>query len=230
MKEILDFLRDLDSNNHREWFNANKDRYQEVLKKWYAFCESLITEIGRFDKDIAPLTIKDCTYRIYCDTRFSKDKSPYKTHFGAFLAKGGKKSMRAGYYFHIGTGNSREYPHAHMLASGNYCYDKRAVKILREDISDEWETFSTSILGKADAQFVPDMEGALKRVPREYDPSAPYADWMRMRAYCLTAQADDDFLLEDHLAQRVAELFKTTKPFVDYINRAVDYVNEEMEG
>lgn len=47
MKEILDFLRDLDNNNHREWFNANKDRYQEVLKKWYAFCESLITEIGR---------------------------------------------------------------------------------------------------------------------------------------------------------------------------------------
>lgn len=124
MKEILDFLRDLDNNNHREWFNANKDRYQEVLKKWYAFCESLITEIGRFDKDIAPLTIKDCTYRIYRDTRFSKDKSPYKTHFGAFLAKGGKKSMHAGYYFHIGTGNSREYPHAHMLASGNYCYDK----------------------------------------------------------------------------------------------------------
>ena len=230
MKEILDFLRDLDNNNHREWFNANKGRYQEILKKWYAFCESLITEIGRFDKDIAPLTIKDCTYRIYRDTRFSKDKSPYKTHFGAFLAKGGKKSMHAGYYFHIGTGNSREYPHAHMLASGNYCYDKRAVKILREDISDEWETFSTSILGKADAQFVPDMEGALKRVPREYDPSAPYADWMRMRAYCLTAQADDGFLLENHLAQRVAELFKTTKPFVDYINRAVDYVNEEMEG
>ena len=52
MKEILDFLRDLDNNNHREWFNANKGRYQEVLKKWYAFCESLITEIGRFDKDI----------------------------------------------------------------------------------------------------------------------------------------------------------------------------------
>ena len=114
--------------------------------------------------------------------------------------------------------------------TGNYCYDNKAIKILHEDISDEWETFSTSILGKADAQFVPDMDGALKRVPREYDPSAPYADWMRMRAYCLTALADDDFLLEDHLAQRVAELFKTTKPFVDYINRVVDYVNEEMEG
>lgn len=96
---------------------------------------------------------------------------------------------------------------------------------MREDISDEWETFSTSILGKADSLFVPDMEGALKRVPRE----CPYADWMRMKAYCLTVKTDDNFLLEDNLAQRVAELFKTTKPFVDYINRAVDYVKEEIK-
>ena len=100
---------------------------------------------------------------------------------------------------------------------------------MREDISDEWETFSTSILGKADSLFVPDMEGALKRVPREHDPNAPYADWMRMKAYCLTVKTDDNFLLEDNLAQRVAELFKTTKPFVDYINRAVDYVKEEIK-
>ena len=214
MKEILNFLRDLENNNNREWFNSNKDQYQKVLKKWYTFCESLITEIGRFDEDIAPLTIKDCTYRIYRDTRFSKDKSPYKTHFSVFLAKGGKKSMHAGYYFHIGTGNSQEYPHVHMLASGNYCYDKRAV----------------NILGKVNGLFIPDMEGALKRVPREYDPNAPYADWMRMKAYCLTAKTNDSFLLEDNLAQRVAELFKTTKPFVDFINRAVDYVNEEIEG
>lgn len=229
MKEILDFLRDLENNNNREWFNSNKDRYQHVLQEWNAFCESLIAEIGRFDDDIAPLTVKACTYRIYRDTRFSKDKSPYKTHFGVFMAKGGKKSMHAGYYFHVGTGRGHEYPQAHMLASGNYCYDSKAVRILREDISDEWQTFATGILGKADSRFVPDMEGALKRVPREYDPDAPYADWMRMKAYCLTAQADDAFLLEDNLAKRVAELFKTTKPFVDYINRAVDYVKEEME-
>lgn len=89
MKEILNFLRDLEKNNNRIWFNTNKERYQKVLKKWNAFCESLITEIGRFDADIAPLTIKDCTYRIYRDTRFSKDKSPYKTHFGVFMAGGG---------------------------------------------------------------------------------------------------------------------------------------------
>lgn len=230
MKEILDFLRDLEKNNNREWFNSHKEQYQRVLKKWYAFCESLIAEIGRFDKDIAPLTIKECTYRIYRDTRFSKDKSPYKTHFGVFLAKGGKKSMHAGYYFHIGTSNSSEYPHVHMLALGNYCYDNKAVKILREDISGEWETFSTSVLANINHLFIPDTEGALKRVPKEYDKDAPYADWMRMKSFCLTAKTDDNFILQDNLAQRVAELFKTTKPFIDYINRAVDYVKEDIEG
>ena len=159
MKEILEFLRDLENNNNREWFNSNKERYQKVLKTWYAFSESLIKEIGRFDEDIAPLTIKDCTYRIYRDTRFSRN-----------------------------------------------------------------------ILGKANSMFVPDMEGALKRVPREFDSNAPYADWMRMKSFCLSAITDDSFLLEDNLAQRVAELFKTTKPFIDYINRAVDFVKEEMKG
>ena len=96
MKEILQFLRDLSCNNNKEWFTANKDRYQKVQAKWYDLCEQLICEVGKYDSDIARLTIKDCTYRIYRDTRFSKDKTPYKTHFGVFLAPGGKKSMHAG--------------------------------------------------------------------------------------------------------------------------------------
>lgn len=96
---------------------------------------------------------------------------------------------------------------------------------MREDISDEWETFSTSILGKADSLFVPDMEGALKRVPRECAIRRLDAN----ESLLFDCQTDDNFLLEDNLAQRVAELFKTTKPFVDYINRAVDYVKEEIK-
>lgn len=226
MKYILAFLRDLERNNNREWFNANKTRYQEALSRWNAFCEELIHEIGQYDTDIAPLTLRDCTYRIYRDTRFSHDKTPYKTHFGIFLAKGGKKSMHAGYYFHVGTRSDNLYPHAHMLAAGNYCYDTRAVKVLREDISSEWAEFESGILGKADPRFVADMDGALKRVPRPYPTDAPYADWMRMKSYCLSTTTDDAFILAEGLAQRVAAIFRTTKPFIDYINRAVDYVAE----
>lgn len=226
MKEILRFLQELQQNNNREWFHANKQWYQEIQKKWNLFCEELICEVGSFDEDIAKLTLQDCTYRIYRDTRFSNDKTPYKTHFGVFLAPGGKKSMHAGYYFHVSTGEGDTYPHAHMLAAGNYCYDNRTVKILREDISDGWDEFSKEVLAVADSRFQVDMDGALKKVPKEFPADAPYADWMRLKSYSLFTHVDTDFILQPDLAKKVAEIFKTAKPFNDYINRAVDYINE----
>lgn len=224
MEEVLAFLRELALNNNREWFNANKPRYLRVQGIWNDFCQELIDEIARFEPVVAPLSVKNCTYRIYRDTRFSADKSPYKTHFGAFICPGGKKSMHAGYYFHVGTGLGNSYPHAHMLAAGNYCYDPRAVKILREDISDDWPNFSANVVGAADKRFVMEMEGALKRVPRQYPPDAPYADWMRVKAFCLYTNVDDEFVLAPNLAKRVAALFATTQPFTAFVNRAVDYV------
>ena len=166
MTTVLQFLRDLAQHNDRAWFNEHKERYLAVQQRWNEFCESLIGEIGAFDPDIARLTLRDCTYRIYRDTRFSPDKSPYKTHFGVFLAPGGKKSMHAGYYFHVGTGESNEYPQGHMLAAGNYCYEPKAIQILREDISDGWESFQNEVLAVADPRFVVDQEGAFKRVPK----------------------------------------------------------------
>ena len=225
MKTVLQFLRDLAQHNDRAWFNEHKERYLAVQQRWNEFCESLIGEIGAFDPDIARLTLRDCTYRIYRDTRFSPDKSPYKTHFGVFLAPGGKKSMHAGYYFHVGTGESNEYPQGHMLAAGNYCYESKAIQILREDISDGWESFQNEVLAVADPRFVVDQEGALKRVPKGYAPDAPYADWMRLKSYCLVMNVDDDFITQPDLAKRVADLFRTTKPFNDYINRAVDFIH-----
>lgn len=228
MKEILSFLRDLSCNNNKEWFAANKDWYKENQQKWYDFCEELIKEISQFDKEIAKLTIKDCTYRIYRDTRFSKDKRPYKTHFGVFLAPGGKNSMHAGYYFHVSAGEEGNYPDGHMLAAGNYCYDPKAIKILREDISYGWEEFKTQVLDVVDPAFHLNMEDALKRVPKEYSANAPYADFMRMKSYGLVMSIDDKFITSPELAKRVAVLFRTTKPMIDYINRAVDFAKIEM--
>lgn len=227
MLQIIQFLRDVQANNNREWFNDNKPRYQQLLAKWNTFCEELIKEIGAFDPDIAKLTLRDCIYRFYRDTRFSADKSPYKTHMGCFMAPGGKKSMHSGYYFHLGTGEGDSYPGPHMLAVGNYCYDPKAVKILREDISFGWEEFEQEVLAKADPRFVPDMDNALKRVPKEYPADAPFADWMRMKSYGLSMHIDEDFISAPDLAKRVAEIFRTTKPFNDYINRAVDFARDE---
>lgn len=223
MKEIIDFLRDLSCNNNKEWFNANKLRYQQVLSLWQDFCGELIQKVGQYDSDIARLTVKECTYRIYRDTRFSADKSPYKTHFGVFLSKGGKKSMHAGYYFHVGIGMGEAYPHCHMIASGNYCFEPRVIKMIREDISFDWEVFKADVLDVADPSFKVDMDGALKRVPKEYPADAPYADFMRLKSFSLVTYLDDDFILQPDLVSRVSELFKSVKPFNDFINRAVDF-------
>lgn len=228
MNAILQFLQDLAAHNDREWFNANKQRYQQAQSKWNEFCLQLIHEMGQYDPEIARLSLRDCTYRIYRDTRFSNDKSPFKTHFGVFLAPGGKKSMHAGYYFHVGTGEGEGYPHAHMLAVGNYCYDPQAVKVLREDICYGWEEFSHNVLNAADPRFQPDMDGALKKVPKGFDPEAPCADWLRMKCYGLSFNIDNDFLLTPDLAQRVAAIFRTAKPFNDFINRGVDYAQHEL--
>ena len=102
MKEVIAFLEALETNNNREWFNSHKDDYVAVQSRFNSFVERLIPAIAAFDDTVEGLSAKDCTYRIYRDTRFSSDKSPYKLHIGAFICPGGKKSGFAGYYFQVG--------------------------------------------------------------------------------------------------------------------------------
>ena len=118
MNGLIDFLRRLQDNNQREWFNAHKDEYLKALATFHTLVDELIGEIARFDSSVVGLTAKECTYRIYRDVRFSDDKRPYKTHMGAFICPGGKKSGYSGYYFHVSTGGDG-YPDNHMLAVGD---------------------------------------------------------------------------------------------------------------
>ena len=113
-----------------------------------------------------------------------------------------------------------------MIASGNYCFAPHVVKMLREDISFGWEEFKADVLDVADPSFKVDMDGALKRVPKDYPADAPYADFMRLKSFSLVTYLDNDFILQPNLVQCVAELFKTVKPFNDYINRAVDFTDD----
>src|SRR6056297_2224221 len=101
MEQVLQFLQELSDNNNRAWFNENRKRYEESREKILFLTDIFINEIRKFDPGIPPISPKDCMFRIFRDVRFSKDKRPYKTNFGSFIAKGGRKSENAGYYFHI---------------------------------------------------------------------------------------------------------------------------------
>lgn len=99
MQDVIEFLRQLRLHNDRTWFEANKSWYRDAQSQFAAFVEELIAGIARFDSSVQGLAAKDCTYRIYRDTRFSADKTPYKTHMGAYVCRGGKKSGICGLLF-----------------------------------------------------------------------------------------------------------------------------------
>lgn len=221
MKEVSRFLADLAENNNKAWFDANKARYLEARAAVDRLTEELIAGIRSFDDTVGPLSVRDCIFRIYKDVRFSKDKLPYKTHMGTYIARGGKKSGYIGYYFQIG--GRRE---DNMLAVGNYWHPPGAANTIKEDIMMGDGDFR-EILSKVDPRLELDFTGAYRKVPAGFPAEGPDAEFYRIKVFCLWSQPDFRFMHAPNLARRVTEIFKTAKPFVDYINRAIEYTLEE---
>ena len=221
MKEVLRFLRDLSEHNEKPWFEANKKRYLAAKERVDRLAVDLIDAIRAFDDTIGPLTPRDCTWRIYRDTRFSHDKRPYKTQMGVYVARGGKKSGFSGYYFQIGAPDS-----GHMLAAGNYFCEPPVLKVLREDILYGKGDFRT-ILAAADPRMALDLSESLKRTPAGFPAEGPDAPFFKLKNFCLVWMPDDRFLTDKNLVARLAAIFQTTKPFLDYLNRAIEFTRED---
>ena len=102
---IFRYLKDLAANNNRDWFNAHRDAYESARSEFENLLTAVIARISTFDETIRGIEAKDCTYRIYRDTRFSQDKTPYKIHMGGYINAKGKKSDHCGYYIHLQPGN-----------------------------------------------------------------------------------------------------------------------------
>jgi len=220
MKEVLRFLRSLSLHNDKVWFEAHKADYLKAKATVGELAAELIEGIRSFDDTIGPLSASDCTYRIYRDVRFSKDKSPYKTYMGIFVNRGGKKSGYSGYYFHIdGNGD-------HMLAVGNYYTEPRVLKTLREDIELGGGDFRR-IVDAAAPGLVLDTADSLKKVPKGFPADSPDAEFFKLKNFSLVMNLDDGFILSPGLAERALDIFRTGKPFLDYVNRAIDFCREE---
>ena len=128
LEKSLAFLTVLKENNYKEWFHENKPLYEEAKKEFEPFVNILIQEIRSIDKEVGHLEPKDCIFRVFRDIRFSKDKTPYKTNFGAFVAKGGgRKSEFGGYYFHLEPDNC-------LLAGGIWMPQPDILKAMRQEI------------------------------------------------------------------------------------------------
>lgn len=219
MKDILDFLQDLAHNNDRTWFEANRDRYKHVKMRMDEIAAEFIEAVAEFDSSVEGVRVKDATYRIYRDTRFSKDKSPYKTWFGVYVCPHGKKSGFSGYYMHVEPDQNH-----YMLCTGAYCPTAGEIKSVREEIMTEGDAFVESI--NAAEGFEIDWSSALKRMPQGWSAEDPHSEYYRLRNFLLMKLVDKDYFLRPNAVKCAAEDMQRTKAFNDTLNRAIEYARK----
>lgn len=213
-KSTLDFLTGVKSNNNREWFNANRPHYLDAKENFESFVQQIIDKIVLFDPIIKGLEAKSCVFRINRDIRFSNDKSPYKSHFGAFIIRGGKQNgdKFAGYYFHIEPGKS-------IMAGGAYTPPSPWLSAIREKISERPQEFIKITSAKDFVKYFGSVDGEkLKTAPKGYPKDHPHIELLKLKSYLVVNEATDKLVLSNDFQDHVIKVFKTMKPLNDYLN------------
>lgn len=216
MQEVLNFLSELRTNNNKEWFDQNRDIYEESRKKVLFLTELVIHEVSKFDPEIGSLTAKDCVFRIFRDVRFSHDKTPYKINMGSFIARGGRKSMGAGYYLHIEPGGS-------FVGGGSYCPPADSLKALRTEIFDHPDEFKKLIYSDSFRRTYPEMyDDKLKTPPKGFPKDFPDIDLLKYKSYAFTSRIDDSVVAGDAYVGKIIDAFKELAPVNRFLNTAID--------
>ena len=214
--EIIQFLRELQQNNNRPWFQENKARYDVLRTIFLEEVQELIRRISLFDPEVAGLEAKDCMFRIYRDTRFSPDKTPYKTYMSAFIAQGGRKSERGGYYIHLEPNNS-------ILSGGVWCPQPKLLTKLRQDIYDHIEEFVAILEEPAFKVLYPSLEGdMLKRMPAGYPADSPYGYILKHKDFSVICNKPDAFFSQEGWMDEAVVCFEKLLPFNRFLNYTVD--------
>jgi uncharacterized protein (TIGR02453 family) len=213
-KSTLDFLAAINVNNNRDWFIANRSMYLEAKDNFESFVQKIINEIILFEPIMKGLEAKSCVFRINRDIRFSNDKSPYKSHFGAFIVQGGKKNgdKFAGYYFHIEPGKS-------IMAGGAYTPPAPWLSAIREKISDSPDEFIKITKARDFIKYFGSVDGEkLKTAPKGYPKDHPHIELLKLKSYLVVNEVTDKLVLSTDFQNHVINVFKTMKPLNDYLN------------
>ena len=226
MKICISFLRELIANNYKEWFDANRDFYREAKNEFDGFIEKLIVEIRQFDPSIGSITAKDCVFRIYRDVRFTNDKTPYKNHFGAYIASGGRKSLLGGYYFHIEPADAGYLNHS-MWAGGIYTPDATTLKAIRTDIYENTQEYKSIIQNKDFTDTFKWYDGnMISSAPKGFPKDFSDLDLIQRKDYTYYRNIDDQMLRSNQLLEESVRVFKLMTPFNRFMNRAILYHQE----
>jgi uncharacterized protein (TIGR02453 family) len=216
MHQILTFLKQLELNNNREWFNAHKAEYQDSRRLFEEVVDQIILKLGQVDTHIKGMKASDTIFRIYRDTRFANDKTPYKNNFGAHISRGGKNSGEPGYYFHIQPGES-------FVSGGIYMPSSEKLKAIRKEIFLFPEDFLALIEDPIFTKnFTFFQDDKLKRPPLGFPVDFQLIEYLKYKHYCPWVPVSDEWLDSPDLPVRIVDWYTKMKPFNDFIYRALE--------
>ncbi|TDW47250.1 uncharacterized protein (TIGR02453 family) [Flavobacterium sp. 270] len=218
-KESLQFLDDLKANNNRDWFQDNKKRYEIFKKDYHQLVSDFLDAMKPLDPSLELLEVKNCTFRINRDIRFSKDKSPYKSHLGVWLSAGAKGANRAGYYVHIEKGAS-------FIAGGFWAPDADELKKVRKEIAFFHDDLENIL---ADKDFKKEFKSldvnetnSLKNPPRGYEKDHPAIEFLKLKSFTVSQKYDIKEVTQKDFVAKISQKLITLKPLNEFINRALE--------
>jgi len=212
LKPVLDFLRDLKGHNNKAWFEEHRAAYETARIHFENFVDQLISEYGGRE-DLGGITAKDSIMRIYRDTRFSKDKSPYKISMSATIAPGGKKSTSLGYHLHMQPNDET------LIAGGLYMPTPEQLARFRRAIDQNAVPFKMVINDKEFKKYFGRLEGEkVKTVPQGYSRDHPEIELLRFKQVVVVHRLSDEMVLSPRFSTHVIKTFTAMKPFLDYLN------------
>ena len=211
LKPTLDFLKALKRNNNRDWFESHRPQYQLARSQFEAYVTALIQDLAPVE-GLGGLSAKDCIFRLNRDLRFSKDKSPYKTHMSAYIAPGGRKSRRLGYYVHVSPGNQS------MIAGGMHEPEPQQLASWRLAMDRDPGPFKRIIHEKTFRRYFGEVSGEkLKTAPKGYPRDHPQLELLRLKQVTAMRPIPDKDLLGRSLVQETLRTFRAMKPFLSYL-------------
>ena len=214
----INFLKSLKKNNKKEWFDKNRKAYEAARADFEGFIQSAIDQHSKNDTDLKELEARKCIFRINRDIRFSKDKSPYKTNFGASMDKGGRKSGFAGYYFQLEPGKS-------FLAGDLWMPEPEKLKKVRQEIDYCFDEFDEIISSRKFKSWFGELyEGEdikLSRVPQGFEKDNPASEFLKLKSWLVIHDLTDKEVTAKNLLKTTVDAFVTMQPFIKFLNRAI---------
>lgn len=213
------FLTDLAQNNSRDWFLANAARYAQFKENYQALIGELLREMQAIDPHLEPLTIKNCSFRIHKDLRFSKDKIPYKTHLGIWLNTNRNWENAPGYYLHLEPGKSFVAGGIYFPPAAQLRKIRREIAFFHDELTDllHENPFAAHFNG-----FDRDETNQLKNGPKDFEKDHPAADYLKLKSFTFSHRLKDENVFSPHFTTEVLTQFSSMKPLLDFLYRGIE--------